>query len=103
MIDFWATWCGPCQAAIPHLTRLSQEHKGKVEVIGIAISEKQKDAADSSYIRVVERFVKKMDDRMDYRVAVDTPDRQMHTSWFKPSGTGGIPTAWIIDQKGLVA
>jgi hypothetical protein len=37
---------------------------------------------------------------MEYRVGVDTPDKTMHTTWFKPSGTGGIPTAWIIDQKG---
>jgi len=40
---------------------------------------------------------------MDYRVAVDTPDKKMHATWFKPTGTGGIPTAYIIDQKGLVA
>lgn len=103
VVDFWATWCGPCKAAIPHLTRLAKDHQGKVEVIGISISETQTDDSDTSYIERVEKFVAKMDDRMDYRVAVDTPDKKMHASWFKPSGTGGIPTAWIIDQKGLVA
>ncbi len=103
VVDFWATWCGPCKAAIPHLTKLAQEHKGKVEVIGVSISEKQKDATDSAYIELVEKFVAKMDDRMDYRVAVDTVDKKMHSTWFKPTGTGGIPTAYIIDQKGLVA
>ncbi len=103
IIDFWATWCGPCKAAIPHLTKLAQKHTGKLEVIGISISERQKDNADTSYFEVVEKFVTKMDNRMDYRVAVDTPDKQMHTSWFKPSNTGGIPTAWIIDGNGLVA
>lgn len=103
VVDFWATWCGPCNAAIPHLTKLAQEHKGKVEVVGISISEKQKDSNDTAYIDMVDAFVKKKGDRMDYRVAVDTPDKQMHTTWFKPSGTAGIPTAWIIDQNGLVA
>lgn len=103
IVDFWATWCGPCKAAIPHLSKLAQDHKGKIEVIGVSISERQKDSSDTAYIAAVQTFVDKMGDRMDYRVAVDTPDKSMHTTWFKPTGTGGIPTAYIIDTNGLVA
>ena len=103
VVDFWATWCGPCKAAIPHLTRLAKENKGRVEVIGISISERQNDPTDAAYLDAVEKFVKKMDDRMEYPVAADTPDKAMHSTWFKPTGTGGIPTAYIIDQRGLVA
>ncbi|MBK7875314.1 MAG: redoxin family protein [Planctomycetes bacterium] len=103
VVDFWATWCGPCKAAIPHLTRLAKEHDGRVEVIGVAISEKQKDEHDTEYIDKVARFVASQGERMDYRVAVDTPTKTMHATWFKPTGTGGIPTAYVIDQKGNVA
>ena len=103
VVDFWATWCGPCKAAIPHLTKLAKEHAGRVEVVGIAISERQKSPTDVAYIDLVQQFVDKQGDRMGYRVAVDTPEKSMHATWFKPCGTGGIPTAYIIDQKGLVA
>lgn len=103
VVDFWATWCGPCKAAIPHLTKLVQEHAGKVEVIGVSISERQKSPEDIAYQELVRKFVDKQGERMDYRVALDTPDKQMHATWFKPTGTGGIPTAYIIDQLGLVA
>ncbi len=103
VVDFWATWCGPCKAAIPRLTKLAKEHPGMIEVVGVSISERQDTPADTAYIDVVRRFVDAMGDRMDYRVAVDTPDKRMHSTWFKPTGTGGIPTAYIIGTNGLVA
>lgn len=103
VVDFWATWCAPCKAAIPNLTRLKQVHGGKVEVIGVSISERQADPEDTAYIERVRSFVEGQGERMGYRVAVDTKDKQMHAAWFKPAGTGGIPTAYIIDGQGIVA
>lgn len=103
VVDFWATWCGPCKAAIPHLTRLQKQYAGKLEVIGVSILEHQSDENDTSYFAKVAKFVDTMGDQMDYRVAVDGPDKTMSTTWFKPTGTGGIPTAYIIDQQGKVA
>lgn len=103
VVDFWATWCGPCKAAIPHLSKLAQENPGTVEVIGISISERQKGSDDESYIEAVQKFVDGQGERMNYRVAVDTPDKRMHATWFKPGGTAGIPTAYIVDQHGNVA
>jgi thiol-disulfide isomerase/thioredoxin len=37
VVEFWATWCGPCRRSIPHLTELAKKFKGKVTFIGVSI------------------------------------------------------------------
>ncbi len=96
VVEFWATWCGPCRASIPHLTHLQKQYKDKgVTVVGISSSE-QKGLSD------VEPFVKKMGARMDYTVAWDDQGATS-TAWMDAAGQHGIPTAFVVDQKSTIA
>lgn len=93
VVEFWATWCGPCRTSIPHLTEVQQQFKDKgVTVIGIS-SEKPE---------TVKPFVEKMGEKMGYTVALD-PDRKVNAGYMEAYNQRGIPTAFIVDAKGNIA
>ena len=93
VIEFWATWCGPCRASIPHLTDLQRKFKRDVIVIG-ATSEDPRNRLAS-----VERFVRKQGDKMDYTVAFDD-GRATYRAYMQAMDMNGIPTAFVIDKEG---
>ncbi len=98
VVEFWATWCGPCKISIPHLTELQKKYPD-VTFIGQDVSEPDQSA--------VAPFVAQMGDQMDYRVAVDdvsqSPEGKMNTTWMEAAGQNGIPTAFLVDKDGRIA
>ncbi|MFN4244361.1 MAG: redoxin family protein [Tepidisphaerales bacterium] len=99
VLEFWATWCGPCVAAIPHVTELQKKYAGKVVVIGQNVWEQDESR--------VAPFVEQMGDKMDYRVVLDDktsdPQGAMATTWMAAAGQRGIPASFIVDQQGKIA
>jgi len=96
VVEFWATWCGPCRESIPHITEMAKKYKGKVEFAGVSVWENKKDDKDTSYFKTVTDFVKEMGTKMDYNIAVDGPKDVMSTTWMRAAKQNGIPTAFII-------
>src|SRR6266852_6743020 len=62
VVEFWATWCGPCRVSIPHLTELQKKHP-EFTFIGVSVWEQDQ--------KGVKPFVQQMGDKMDYTVAMD--------------------------------
>jgi cytochrome c biogenesis protein CcmG, thiol:disulfide interchange protein DsbE len=46
VVDFWATWCGPCKQSFPKLEELAKQNSGKVQVVGISVDDKSDGVAD---------------------------------------------------------
>jgi thiol-disulfide isomerase/thioredoxin len=100
LVEFWATWCGPCRVSIPHLNEIHAKFKDKgLVVIGQDCWEK-----DES---LVAPFIEKMGDKMTYRVALDdksgSDKGKMAETWMEAAGRNGIPSAFLVDKTGVIA
>ena len=90
IVDFWATWCGPCRITIPHLVELSDKYAAQgLVVVGISL--------DRGGEGLVGPFVKQMGIR--YPVIVDEPGRFANAF----GGVEGIPAFFLIDRSGRIA
>lgn len=107
VVEFWATWCGPCKTSIPHLTELAKKFQGKADFTGVSVWESNPRAPLTmpQITEKVNKFVTAMGPKMDYSVAIDDlPEKgTMATGWMAASGSDGIPTAFIVDKAGKVA
>jgi thiol-disulfide isomerase/thioredoxin len=100
VVEFWATWCPPCERSIPHLTELQQKHKG-LTVIGVAASEHKETTGADRRLAELERWVRAKGDQMRYTVAYEG-DKQMYREWMSAAGQTGIPCAFIVDGEGII-
>ena len=87
VLEFWATWCVPCVAEIPHLNQLSEEFRDK-QVQFISVTDEGED--------VIAPFLKRQE--MKSWIGLDT-DR----SAFEAYGIRGIPRTFLINQEGIIA
>lgn len=94
IVECWATWCGPCIRAFPHLSELAKAYEGKISVIGVNVWERKTPEE-------VKSFVEAQGDKMSYLVAADG-DKVIEEKWLKAAGRTGIPCAFVV-SKGKVA
>ena len=97
IVEFWATWCAPCRASIPHLTELQQRYASQ----GLVVVGLTKEDPDNR-LEKVKAFVTQQGDRMGYAVGFDA-DGNAYRDYMQAAGQQGIPTAFLIDRAGKVA
>jgi|GEM_PF-5020225 len=92
LIDFWATWCGPCIASFPSMQQLVDANKGRkdVAILFVDVWQKETDKYD-----VVKQFFK--DRPFHFDVYMDLKDEVV-----KQFGVSGIPTKIVLDKNGII-
>jgi thiol-disulfide isomerase/thioredoxin len=94
VVEYWATWCPPCRASIPHLTEMQRKYGDKVAIVGIASAER--DPKD------MPAFMEKWAAKIGYSIALDTDSRDARKALYEQMAPEGIPTAYVIGSDGRI-
>jgi thiol-disulfide isomerase/thioredoxin len=95
IVECWATWCGPCKAAIPHVNELHKKFGDKIVIIGQDVWE--------TNMKKVQDFVKKEGDGMSYRIAYASgQESDFSVKFMKAAGINGIPHTFVIQDNKVV-
>ena len=101
VVEFWATWCGPCIQSMPHLADLQNKYRGNgVQIISVS---------DESLDEVKDLLGKKNEDvgktfaevTAAYSLTTD-PDRSVYKDYMTAAKQQGIPTAFLVGKTGVV-
>jgi len=87
LVNFWATWCGPCRAEISDLVELQNKYKDRFQILSLIVDEDDPDA--------VKKFVEKRG--INYPVAIADDDLRRQYG-----GVVALPTSFVLDSEGRI-
>ena len=90
LINFWATWCGPCKRELPDLVAIRNEYKDQnIKILGISVDQ------DGDVLNLVHNFAQQAN--LAYPIIIDNGELQEAFG-----GIRGIPTSFFVNKKGEI-
>ncbi|HUK29906.1 MAG TPA: TlpA disulfide reductase family protein [Candidatus Acidoferrum sp.] len=87
LLNFWATWCGPCRAEVPDLVELQKRYKDQLQIIGLAVDDDDEDA--------IKKFA--AESGINYPIAIASDEVRLQYG-----GIPALPTCFIVNAEGRV-
>ena len=87
LVNFWATWCGPCREEIPYLARLTERYPEHLVVIGVS--------EDAGGVEMVQSFADQYG--VNYPIVMSTPEIKRAFP-----GVFALPTSFVVDPDGEI-
>ncbi|RXJ88973.1 thioredoxin [Arcobacter sp. CECT 8983] len=94
LLNFWATWCPPCRAEIPHLNNLKKKYKGQLEIVGFNLGKKDGTLLSQEELN---RFIEEYE--IEYPIT-NSDDNLKIATLVGP--VQSIPSMFLIDPNGKI-
>jgi thiol-disulfide isomerase/thioredoxin len=93
VVDFWATWCGPCKASFPALQKIFDKYKDYPDIVVLAINTMEREKSEAAKELKVKQFI--AENKYSFTVLFDTDAVRKYD-------VSGIPTKFVIDKNGFI-
>jgi len=93
VVDFWATWCGPCKASFPALQKIHDKYKDNPDIVILALNTMEREKSDAEKEIKVKQFIAA--NKYSFKVLFDTDVVRKYD-------VSGIPTKFVIDKNGFI-
>lgn len=107
IVEFWATWCGPCVQSMPHIAQLQKDYAESVQVV--SVSDEELETVERFLQRPVRGAKEDADGNVPtyreltkgYCLTTD-PDGSSSADYMEAAAQGGIPTAFIVGKDAKI-
>ena len=100
LINFWATWCGPCQQEFPHIVAIAKKFRDNADFRMVSIASPGAGETEAEMREATKAYLEQRD--VDMPVYVDPYSAAFQAIVRATAASGGIPLTVVVDRQGVI-